>query len=180
MGQLKDLYEQYQHDELVLLPDGEHRLGVVGCSVKDNSVTPIFRVVGGPDEGKRVMAGPQVLTEQSANIFFRNMKGFGLGRAFFEPRLDDVSALMQSIASALVGRVVDVTLTVEPYGTYKRNKIVIGAIKLVWAPDHPGDGTAAAVDRLTAAVEKLTEDVTTAIVDGVYTHPVPPPVAVED
>jgi hypothetical protein len=132
---LKDLYNSFEQDEIHVLPAGTHRLEVVGCSVHKNGhgVTPVYRAVSGPYAGKKVMAGTQSLTENSAFIFFPTMKGFGLDKAYFdrEPSFDQ-------IAKDLVGRIVDVELAVEPYKGEDRNKIVPRAVKLVGTKDDAG------------------------------------------
>lgn len=131
---VSDLYQAYEQDELVVLDPGEHRLVVDTCSVKnDNAVLPTFRVVGGPQAGKRVLAGQQTLTEKSASIFFRNMKGFGLDKSYF-----DQNPTFEQIAQDLVGRVVDVNLEIQPWKGDDRNKISIGGIKLIGHKDAAG------------------------------------------
>lgn len=131
---VSDLYQSYEKDELVVLPAGNHRLEVISCSVRNgNAVMPVFRAVGGPYAGKRVMTGQETLTEKAASIFFRNMKGYGLEKSFF-----DQSPTMEQIAQALVGRVVDMELTIEPYKGEDRNKHGIGAVKLVGTKDSAG------------------------------------------
>lgn len=131
---VSDLYQTFEKDELVVLPPGNHRLEVISCSVRNgNAVMPVFRAVGGPYAGKRVMCGQETLTEKAASIFFRNMKGFGLEKSFF-----DTQPSMEQIAQALVGRVVDVELTIEPWKGEDRNKHGIGAVKLVGTKDAAG------------------------------------------
>lgn len=145
-----DLYKSFEQDELVVLPAGNHRLEIVSCSVKNgNAVMPLARAVGGPFAGKRVMFGGEHLTEKAASIFFRNMKGYGLEKPFFDSisHLEKEEFLAQ-IAQALVGRVVDMELTIDPYKGQDRNKHEIGGIKLVGQKDSAGqlvtvDGSAA-------------------------------------
>jgi len=138
-GTVGELYKTYEKDELVVLAAGTARLSVESCSVKgedNNAVFPIFRVVAGQEPngedaaGKRVMAGQQTLTDRSASIFFRNMKGFGLGKDYF-----DTDPTFDQIAKDLVGRVVDVELQVDNWKGQDRNKVAIGGIKLVGHKD---------------------------------------------
>lgn len=137
---VKALYDQFEDDEAIVLPAGNHRLEVSTCTVKNgNGLFPMFRAVGGPNAGKRVMAGTQVLTPNSASIFFRNMKGFGLGRDAIEAIPgDSIEEIVAGLAPQLPGRIVDVELTIEPWQGDDRNKIAIGGIKLVGIKDEAG------------------------------------------
>lgn len=138
----RELFEQYKKDELICLPAGPARLYCFACTAKDNGVIPIFRATDGEHKGKRVMTGTQTLTDKSASIFFRNMKGYGLDETFFAPYLDDTPAMMKAIAAVLPGRTVDMELIVDPYQGQDRNKVAIGSIRLVSVTDAAGVVTA--------------------------------------
>lgn len=131
---LGEMFRQYQeHDQLSALAAGTYQLEITSAKAVSNGVRPVFKVVGGPNAGQKVMAGGFYLTEKSRSIFFRNMTCVGLGPDYFAsmPTLDDV-------AKALTGRVIEAELTVKEYNGENRNEIPIGRMKLVSAPALPG------------------------------------------
>src|SRR5690606_17786068 len=113
---------------------------ITSAKALSNGVRPVYKVVGGPHAGKRVMAGGFYLTEKSRSIFFRNMACVGLDANYFAqgPTLDDV-------AKALEGRVIEADLEVLFFKQKTAYEIPIGRIKLVSAPPLPGIGGAPAV-----------------------------------
>lgn len=134
------------------LPAGTYRLEVV--SAKGNAakakVTPIYKAVGGPYNGQKVLAGEFYFgSDGAAGVAFQNLKGFGLDKAYFDqdPNLD-------KIAADIVGVQVDVELVLDewPKGTgTMRNKIGIGKVLYVGrnAPTQAGVPTTASAAPLT-------------------------------
>jgi hypothetical protein len=133
------LYKQNKADnELECLEPGEYRLEVTSCKARATDIMPVYKVVAGPHTGKRVMAGVfSVKSEGAVNIFFQNMKGFGLGEDFFAVPGNES---LEAVAAALKGRVADITLGVKQWKNEDRNEVKIGAIKIVSAPPLPAAG----------------------------------------
>ncbi len=145
MSTIGQLLQQYEQDnELTVLEPGKYRLQVIGCKATKTDVRPVFKVVGGPQDGKRVMAGVLSLNGNAASIFFQNMAGFGLKKEFFTALGADVSteAALKAVADALKGRVADIEITADEWKGEPRNKIAIGKITLVEAPSSTSGGTA--------------------------------------
>lgn len=144
---LKSLFEQYEKTSAVtILPEGKHRLEVTGATVRNNGIMPSYKILEGPDSGKRALAGGIYpgSTEGGRIAFFRKLEKFGLGKEFFaqRPSLND-------IAKALVGRVVIVELGVEDYLGEPRNSLSFN-IELVSAPPVPAIGGSSAVPQVAA------------------------------
>jgi hypothetical protein len=143
-----DLYAKYQKEaEVLVLPVGTHTLKVTGCNPKGKGVLPIYTPVDGPDAGKRVMCGVMSPGDSDAGrvAFMQRLVKFGLTKEFFaqSPTLKDISA-------ALVGRVIEGAITIEPWEGEPRNKLGFG-IKLVSAPALPSVGGVPNVQAAAAA-----------------------------
>lgn len=114
------------------VPAGMYRLQVTSAKskVESQQVVPVFKIVGGPDDGRKVMAGVFSFgSEAAAGISFQNLAGFGFDRAYFEG-----GGGIESLAQDLVGRVVDVELIVDQWpknSDQYRNKIAIGKVTFV-------------------------------------------------
>jgi len=131
------LFAEYeQNAAITVLPAGKTKLEVTACTVRNKGVCPVYKVVEGPDAGKRAMAGGIYPgdTEGGRIAFFRKLEKFGLGKEFFQanPTLEDV-------AKALKGRVVVVDLSVKEWQGEPRNEMGF-SIELVSAPSLPPVG----------------------------------------
>lgn len=127
---LQDMLAQYKNEEVSLLPEGEYTLEVTRCTVKDikngEGLMPIYKVIGGPEAGKTAMLGTISLTENSANIFFRTMKGFGLDKDFFA-----TVGTLKEVAPLLVGRIIKAQIGTRPWKGEDRNQFAsIGSLSL--------------------------------------------------
>lgn len=134
---LGDLFDEYEKTSAItVLETGKHTLKVTSCTVRNKGVCPIYSPVTGPQAGLRVMAGGIYPgdSEGGRNAFFRKLEKFGLTKEFFKqgPTLSDV-------AKSLVGRVVELDLTVGDWNGEPRNDMSF-AIKLISAPDAPSVG----------------------------------------
>ena len=127
---LQDMLKAHEDEEVAVLPAGEYQLEVVRAivrpSAKGEGILPTFKVIGGPYNGKTVMAGGLYLTDASRSIFFRNLKGFGIDKTF----VAQCSGL-QDIANALVGRILKVQLEVGKWKNEDKNEVPIGGYELV-------------------------------------------------
>lgn len=124
---LQEMAKHAKDEELAVLEAGTYTLEVTRCSVRgDNALLPVYTVVGGPDAGKTVMVGQLTLTEKAASIFFRNLRCFGIDKAFFE-----TAQSLKEVADALTGRIVEMEVLKEEWKGEDRNKFPIGGVKLV-------------------------------------------------
>ena len=134
---LATLFAEYeQNSAITVLEPGKHKLEVTSATPRGTGIVPVFKVVEGPDVGKRVMAGGIYAgtSEGGANSFFRKLEKFGVGKEFFQgnPAIADV-------AKALVGRVVTLNLGVEEWQGEARNTMGFDIV-LESAPPLPAVG----------------------------------------
>lgn len=134
---LSALFAEYeQNSAITVLEPGQYKFEVTSATPRGTGLVPVFKALEGPETGKRVMAGGIYAgnTEGGANAFFRKLEKFGLGKDFFQgnPSIKDV-------ATALVGRVVTITVGVEEWQGEPRNTMGLD-IKLESAPPLPAAG----------------------------------------
>lgn len=145
LGQLFAEYEKTS--SITVLPDGKHKLRVTSCTARNKGVCPVYTPIEGPSAGKRCMAGGIYPgdSEGGRQAFFRKLEKFGLNKEFFNqnPTLKDV-------ADALVGRVVELDLTVGSWGDEPRNELAFG-IKLLDGGSTPSVAGIPNVSQTTAA-----------------------------
>lgn len=122
-----DMFNQWKKEQVQAVPAGTYVMEITKVNVRgDNALMPFFKVVEGPMTGTTVLAGQFTLTEKAAGIFFQNLRGCGLTNEFFAQ-----SPSMDTIAQALVGRVVQAELTIDQWNGEDRNKLPIGKIKFL-------------------------------------------------
>lgn len=134
---LGTLFEEYeQNSKITILDAGKHTLEVTSCTARNKGVCPVYKILEGPNVGKRAMAGGIYPgdSEGGRQAFFRKLEKFGLTKQFFSlnPTLSDV-------AKALVGRVVKLDVTIGEWNGEPRNDLAFG-IELVSSPDLPAVG----------------------------------------
>lgn len=132
---LGDLFAEYEKNSAVtILEAGKHTLEVATCTVRNNGLLPTYKILEGPDAGKRAMAGGIYPgeTEGGRFAFFRKLEKFGLSKDFFSAR-----PTLEDVATALKGRVVTLNLTISEWNGEPRNEMGFD-IQLVSAPPLPG------------------------------------------
>lgn len=136
LGQLFAEYEKTS--AITVLPAGKHKLEVSTATVRGKGVIPTYKILEGPDTGKRAMAG--VIspgdTEEGRVSFFRKLEKFGLGKEYFT---SNPEATLADIAKALVGRVVVLELAEKEWNGEPRNEMGFN-IELVSSPPLPAVG----------------------------------------
>jgi hypothetical protein len=133
---LGSLLQEAKADDIQALEPGDYELEVVSAKDRGTDVMPVFKVTAGPFAGRKVMAGAFSIKGNGARVFYQNMKAFGLPEEFL---LAETTTL-DDVAKALVGRVVNATLIIDDWKGEPRNKIPIGAIRLISAPPLPAAG----------------------------------------
>lgn len=165
---LQDMFSQYQReDEVTILEEGVYILEVARCSVRgDAGLLPIYRVIGGPYNGKTAMCGTMTLSDKSRSIFFRNLKGFGINEEFIQQ-----CSGFKDIADALVGRVVEMKVQKKPFQGQDRNSFPIGGVRLADANAAPVQQDTSAAQEIAAPTPATTQPVNA----GAVPPPPPPP-----
>lgn len=164
---LAALFAEYeQNSAITVLEPGKYKLEVTSATPRGTGIIPVFKVVEGPETGKRVMAGGIYAgtTEGGANAFFRKLEKFGLGKDFFKG-----NPSIKETADALKGRVVTIAVGVEEWQGESRNTMAFD-IKLESAPPLPAVG---GVPTVTPAAAPATDS--TPAPDAVVTPPVTAP-----
>ena len=130
------LQDYKENQELLVLPAGTHMVEITTAkskSSKNGNPTIVFfgKVVEGPYAGKRVGLGTITYTENGSFYFFRTLKGFGVTDDFIQ-QANSLADPMKAIADSLVGRVANVTVSVDTYNGEERNRIegvaVVGGV----------------------------------------------------
>lgn len=108
------------------------------------TITPVFKIVGGPLAGKRAMGGKLSFAETALWKTIPILRGFGLDDQFLM-QADSQPDSIKVIADSLVGRVVDIRVTLDEWQGEERNKLasVRRATDHVAPPSMPGQGATA-------------------------------------
>lgn len=125
-----------ENSEIFILEPGTYRLectsATAGTAKGGPTITPVFKVVGGPNAGKRVMVGKLSFAEGALWKTIPQIKGFGISEEFMM-QANSQPDPVKTIADAMNGRVVDATVSVDAWQGEDRNKLV----KVTIADDVP-------------------------------------------
>ena len=112
--------------EITLLDAGTHTLEVTsakaGTAKAGPTITPVYKVHSGPYAGKRVMTGKISFAETALWKTFPLLEGFGISQDFILQANSQPDPI-KAIADAMVGRIVDATVSVDNWNGEDRNKL---------------------------------------------------------
>ena len=137
------LADYKSNSEVTVLDADTYTLEVIsaaaGTAAKGPTIFPVFKVATGPLVGKRVLCGKLSFSEAALWKTFPIIRGFGITDDFIA-QADSTPNPIKTIADALVGRVVDATVSVEEWDGSPRNrlnKVTISAGATAVAPPPP-------------------------------------------
>lgn len=109
------------------MPKGTYTFEVTsatsGKAAKGPTITPVLKLIGGPQAGARVMVGKMSFSENALWKTIPQVKGFGITEEFMlqaNSQPDPIKVL----ADAMVGRVIEATVDVDQWQGDDRNKLV--------------------------------------------------------
>lgn len=143
LGQALRSYKE--NSEITVLDAGTYVLectsATSGVAAGGPTITPVFKVVGGPQAGSRVMVGKMSFAEGALWKTMPQVMGFGISEEYMEQANSQPDPI-KTLANAMVGRVVEATVKIEPWQGEDRNKLVSvkiadGGLSSAAAPPPP-------------------------------------------